>query len=188
MTETKYKKIYGIVSNNKIFFLSIVIGCMTLLPFVFFYVKAFFVMMTLLAINYFLSRSLRFMRRLSYPIEIVLFSTVIITYVFGFTTGAIFGAISLFVNFAARKRMSLYFVGLMSCHVLIAFIVSFMRSMDIVQVGLICIIIYNIISDAIVCFGFGGKIYKAAIWSLINVPFNIFLFRHLGMFFVRLLG
>ncbi len=114
-------------------------------------------------------------------IELILFCTVMTSITFGPRFGAVMGGLLMIVNYIAERRASRYFIVTTTLYTLIGYLVYYFRDYDIVLLGIATTILYNFfVTFIIFIFPFGENKTTVAIFNIINILFNIFLFGSLG--------
>ena len=114
-------------------------------------------------------------------IELILFCTVIISISFGPAFGAVMGGLLMIVNYIAERRASRYFIVTIALYSLIGYLVYYFKDYNIIIVGIITSILYNLLVTLIIfIFPFGENKTTVLIFNIINILFNIFLFSSLG--------
>jgi hypothetical protein len=119
-------------------------------------------------------------------VEAVMFCTVITSITFGPITGAVMGALLMTINYIGERRFSQYFPLTLLLYAVIGYSAYFFQSVNLVILGLILTVIYNIISTIIVYF-FGANMRTVLIFNAVNILFNFFLFSTFGGFFLSVL-
>lgn len=126
-----------------------------------------------------------FKNTLRLGIELIMLITILGSFVYGATTGAILGVIAMLMDYALTARFS-YFVPVTTLsYMLIGLLAVNFSGFGIVFVGIAATIIYNIITSfAIVAF-MGGHLEKCLRFGISNIALNVVLFTAVAP---RLLG
>lgn len=121
-------------------------------------------------------------------IELILFCTVMTSITFGPRFGAVMGGLLMIVNYIAERRASRYFAVTIALYTLIGHTVYYFRNYDIVTLGIITTLLYNLVVTLIIfIFPFGENKTTVLIFNLVNILFNVFLFSTVGNFVKNLL-
>lgn len=130
---------------------------------------------------------LSFVKKYLYGFELILICTIASGIRFGQATGAIMGLILITVNYLGENRASEYFIITLVLYPLIGYLSYLFRLIDIFQLGIIAAIIYNALA-----FFFskliGANTVTLAVFCVVNVIYNAFLFFAYGSFFLLFLA
>ena len=114
-------------------------------------------------------------------IELILFCTVMTSISFGPAFGAVMGGLLMIINYIAEQRASRYFIVTITLYTLIGYLVYYFRNYDIIILGILTSILYNLFVTLIIfIFPFGEKKTTVLIFNIINILFNIILFSTFG--------
>ncbi len=154
-------------------------------------IKRLTVLGLLVLANFVLAISKRYIptwhiRKYFIGVEAVMFCTVITSITFGPVTGSIMGALLMTINYIGEKRFSQYFPLTLLLYAIIGYAAFYIQISNIIVLGLILTVIYNIVSSIIVYF-FGANMRTVLVFNLVNILFNLFLFSTFGGFFLGLL-
>lgn len=127
----------------------------------------------------FLKRFFHGINKYLYGIEIVMFSTIIISYNFGSIIGSFMGVFLMALNYIAEKRFSKYFIITLPLYFTIGYTAYFFKNFDIVFIGIIYTILYNLIST-IISIKMGARKTGLIVFNIINIVFNSILFIFFG--------
>lgn len=144
--------------------------------FVLLFFRSFFFILMLLIINGVLSFFLRPIKRIPHGIELVMFNTVLASYVYGSKIGAVVGVLSIVTSYIIMGRISLYIITYIPFYALIGYLAYFFNSYPISYVGIVFTIFYSIISSILLTFLFNAKIHKSIFFIITNTIFNYFMF------------
>jgi hypothetical protein len=180
----KKKEIRNKPDNKKVIRLTLIISIILLLVFTNRSLQRLFILALFIIVNFFIAFSKRiiptaFLKRYFYGVEAVLFCTVLTSFAFGSVTGAIMGCLLMAINYIAERRISKYFVATLVLYAIIGYISFYFKNYDIVIVGIIISIIYNLLIDLILIFLEPNKL-TLVIFNIVNILFNIALFTSLG--------
>jgi len=155
------------------------------------YVQRILILFSFVIINFvfaFLKNKLRRLEKYLLGIELILFCTVMTSISFGSKVGAVMGALLMIVNYIAEKRASRYFIVTITLYALIGYLVYYFREYNIVILGMLTSILYNIMASIIIfAIPFGENKRTVIIFNIVNILFNIFLFSSLGNFVKNLI-
>jgi hypothetical protein len=121
-----------------------------------------------------------------YGLELVMFCTVLTSVSFGSFIGAIIGGLLMVINYIGEKRFSAYFPLTLLLYASIGYFAYYFRSQNIIIVGIIATIVYNLIVFGVLSLMGTSKTAKY-LFATINVLFNIFLFSALGQVIYNLI-
>ena len=181
--EKEYKKKQRIILAILIIFL---------LAFIIDSLAKILLMSFLLILNFlfaFLKKKIPKMRMGKYflGIEIIMFCTVITSISFGPKIGAIMGSLLMLINYIAERRVSQYTIITLVLYSAIGFSAFYFKHIDIITLGLIITIIYNVLSAIIVSF-LGANMKTMFVFGIVNTLFNLFLFSNFGPLVLRILS
>jgi len=115
------------------------------------------------------------MGRYFYGIEIIMICTIVTSVTFGPKIGAVMGGLLMLVNYIAERRPSQFFLVTIILYFLIGYFAWFYRAYDIVKLGIISTILYNIASFLLVSL-LGANKKTVLIFAVVNICFNTLLF------------
>ncbi len=130
--------------------------------------------------------------RIPPAVELVTFTTVIVSLAYGPVVGAIYAAIVTFTAEIMTNALDAFIITFVPSRVFIALIAGFVFSQfqgNIVLTGLVCSIIYNAIAQPLYIFMADVEMrMKSAFFIFLNVGSNFIIFAVFGNLMVRLLG
>jgi hypothetical protein len=80
----------------------------------------------------------------------------------------------------AAGRFSFYVAVFAPLYAIIGVAAGIFNNIDIFQLGMVCTIIYTLISSIIILILFNGRIDKAVGFALINTFFNFIMFKYIA--------
>lgn len=119
-------------------------------------------------------------------IELVLFSTILISYLYGSNLGSIMGAFLMIINYISEHRFSKFFIITIPLYYLIGFTAFYFRNYNIKFVGITYAILYNFITN-ILSRKLEPNLKSLFIFNIMNIIFNIILFLSFSEFFLYFL-
>jgi len=144
------------------------------------YIKPLFVMVILAVISVFSTFYKRFMR-VPPAVELVTFSTVMVGIAYGPVAGGVFGAVITLVAEIANSGIDAFIVGYIPARAVIGVVSSFFPAANIVRLGVLMSLLYNLISQPLYAFQSDIELrMKLFAFLTINVPFNFIVFSLLG--------
>lgn len=132
-------------------------------------------------ISTYLSR-IPMLKHVSQSVEVTTLSAVICGYYFGAGPGMVAGTLGIAATYIFEKRVSRWTGITIPLYMAIGFISSRLTGMDIVRLGIIMTIAYNVVINSILGLVFGARIKNMLSFSVVNVLFNIYLFKLLAPF------
>jgi len=180
----------GLKKRKKILRASLILLIILLLLLTFSSIMRYMILFIFIFMNYFFAiakkKVSRFIGKYFFGIELIMFCTVLTSVSFGSFIGATMGALLMVVNYIAERRFSKYFLVTVPLYMVIGYFAYFFRSYDIVLLGIIITIAYNIVAYLLTSF-FDPNIRTLVIFNMINIGFNVFLFYVLGRIFYNML-
>jgi hypothetical protein len=173
IAEKLLKKIY----SKRYLILTIIVSIAILMSFFGFF-KMIMILGVLALLNIGLSVITRGLPYLSTSIELIMFSTVLSGLVYGSKTGAIVGILFSILYYLGAGRMSIYVTAFAPIYAAIGFSVFFFGNVPVLYLGMICTIIYTMITSVIIVLLYSGRIDKALIFSVVNLLFNFIMFKY----------
>ena len=142
--------------------------------------KGVFFLGLLLAMNVALSLLMRPFKLLYIGAEVNILSAVLAGLAYGAVTGAIFGGISMLVNFIFMRRLSMWTLLMLPGDMLVGLIAPSFSGMGMAAIGVWMTLVYNLFVSLPIALVFRGNISKCFIFGITNVVFNFCLFSTLG--------
>ena len=178
--------------RNKLLRFALIISIVLILFFTFDSLKRLGLLLVIVGFNFivaFIKRKIPtlLIRKYFFGIEYILFSTVIVSVSFGPKIGAVMGSLSILANYIAERRISKYFFPTIIQYILIGYFSYFFRSLDIIILGIIITLIYNVFSFIFAKL-IGANTITLVVFNTVNILFNIFLFTSFGHSVLKLLG
>jgi len=112
----------------------------------------------------------------------------VVSYTFGFKFGLFYGMLSILISYIAMRRLSYFILTYVPSYALVALLAASPLKIDIITLGMICTVMYNILSCILVVMFFRAKLYKCIFFAVTNIMFNYFLFTTFGSLIIHLLG
>ncbi len=146
------------------------------------YIKDTIIIMSLSLIAVFSTFYKRFMRAPP-AVELITFSTVMISLGYGPVAGAVFGAVATIVAEVLNSGMDAFIIGYVPARAVIGFASAFFPTTNIVTLGLGMSILYNALSQPLYAFQNDAELrLKLFAFIIVNVPFNFLVFSFFGPF------
>lgn len=139
----------------------------------------------LLSLNALLSIVLRPFKRFLLGIELVTLSSVLAGMVYGPGVGILFSALSLAVNFLFMQRITLFTLLVLPAYAGIGILSAFFSVEHITSVGILFSVVYNLIVSLLIFSFFQGKLMKCAVFSMVNIMWNVVVFSYLAPSLIR---
>ena len=108
--------------------------------------------------------------------------------VYGPKVGMIMGLLSALVNYIGTVRISVHCVAEALFYMIIGLTAYFFGGFDIVMIGVVAAVLYNLVLNIIVFTLLPGNYFALVMWSATNIIFNIVLFRLAAPLMLRLMG
>ena len=121
-----------------------------------------------------------------FGIEIILFSTVLTSLSFGQNMGAVMGPLLMLINYAIERRASKYFMITTALYSMIGYCSVYLQDFNIITIGMVAALCYNLASFILTSL-IGANKSTIAVFSAVNLVFNMLLFSVLGNFFLAVL-
>lgn len=144
------------------------------------FIKTAFFIIILLAANLILSLATIPLGRAWIGVEIITLSTVLTSIAYGPKIGMIMGALSALVNYIGWFRFSVYAIVEIPCYMVVGYLAFFFGGYNILVVGMIAIIFYNVLMNLLSYMFLGGNFFASAVWAVTNIVFNYFIFKFIA--------
>lgn len=138
--------------------------------------KTFALLAALLIAHAAMSFAFRKFKKYKIGIETVMLITILSALAYGAKTGAIIGAIAMFMDYIFSMRFSYFVLVTTTTYALIGYAAAFFAEYSITTVGVVMVVVYNIITSFIIISFMGGHIDKCARFAITNLLWNIALF------------
>ncbi|GEM_PF-5027440 len=142
--------------------------------------RGWFFLGLLLAMNIVLSLAMRSFKPFSNGIELNMLSAVLAGLAYGPVTGAVFGGVSMIINFIFMKRMSMFSMLALPGYMVAGFLAPSFAGADLVFLGIGMTVFYNLLNSIPILAFFRGNAGKCFLFAVTNVLFNAFVFSTLG--------
>ena len=109
-------------------------------------------------------------------IELVMLITILGSFVYGPTTGAILGVTAMLMDYALTTRFSYFVPVTTGAYAMMGIFAASFLSFGITTVGIAAAIIYNIITSIIIVAFMGGHLEKCLRFGISNIALNVILF------------
>ena len=121
-------------------------------------------------------------------VELITFTTVIGSYVFGPVTGMIIGGLSILGTYIFEKRISKYSLATVPLYIVLGYLTFFLKPYvgDIKILGIIISLTYNVIINIVLKILYHARYSKMASFSIINILFNVYLFSEFSQVLLKL--
>ncbi len=127
-----------------------------------------------------------YLRQVSNAVELITFTTVMGTHLFGPMVGMISGALSMAGTYVFEKRISKFSLATVPMYAALGSAIAFLPAMDIRLVGSLAAIIYNVGLTALLMAVFTIRISKMLAFSIPNILFNIYIFYTFSRIFTSI--
>ncbi len=121
-----------------------------------------------------------FYAQMGYGFELILLVTVISGIAYGSVAGMIVGGLSITLGYILSRRLSIFSIVTVPSYMIIGFLAHYFSNYNIVTVGVLFAILYNMIVSLIIIPVLGAKPVKCLIFGITNVLFNVFMFSRFG--------
>lgn len=142
--------------------------------------RGWFFLGLLLAMNIILSLAMRPFKPFSNGIEINMLSAVLAGLAYGSVAGAVFGGVSMIINFIFMKRLSMFSMLALPGYMVAGFLAPSFAGADLVSLGVGMTVFYNLLNSLPILAFFRGNAGKCLVFGVTNVLFNAFVFSTLG--------
>ena len=129
----------------------------------------------------------RFINDFVKGIELIMFSTIIISFAYGSKMGMLVGGLSMVINYIFEGRFSIYFVLTIPLYMIIGYLSWFFNQTDVVLYSIIVLIIYNLTNFILVSLIHGQLSQGMIKFTIANILFNFFLFNNFGQIILNLI-
>lgn len=151
------------------------------------FIKMSIVLGLLLISNILISNISKKIPRYRTSLELIMFSTILSGISYGPKIGAIVGVVFSILYYFAANRMSIYIVVFAPMYAIFGVFVGIINVENILIFGMVCVLLYSIISSILVSLLFNAHIDKAIGFIFINTAFNLVMFKYIAPIIILLM-